>query len=170
MISLGTSIVEVAINPADPWAWIGLAGDLVDLIPVVTCVGEATRAIKITVSLADGATDVVDTARKSYTALSKLDGARDFINATGSYEIIFESGYKYVGKGGFYRSTTSALEHAKEYADRVVSISWRSAPNTKWAFIDEYARQLVNNYGKGGLLYNERWSPGRRIVDEFRRH
>ena len=168
VLSLGASIAEVALNPADPWAWVGLAGDLVDLVPFVTGVGETTRAIKMTVSLADGATDVVDAARKSYNALSKLDGASDFIKATGSYEIVFESGYKYVGKGGFYRSTTSALEHANDYADKVVSISWRSAPNRQWAFIDEYARQLVNKYDDGGLLYNERWSPGRRIVDALR--
>ena len=46
IISLGTSIVEVCINPKDPWAWAGLAGDAIDLIPCVTGVGEITRAAK----------------------------------------------------------------------------------------------------------------------------
>ena len=140
VLSLGFSIAEVVINPANPRAWVGLAGDLVDLIPFVTGVGETTRAIKITVSLADGATDVVDAARKSYNILKKLDGAKDFIKATGSYEIVYKSGYKYVEKGSFYRSTVSALKHSEDYADEVISITWRSSPNKTWACIDEYAR------------------------------
>ena len=58
VISLGASIVEVCINPTDPWAWAGLAGDVVDLIPFVTGVGEATRGIRI----ANGACEAIDTA------------------------------------------------------------------------------------------------------------
>ena len=27
IISLGSSVVDVATRPYDPWAWIGLAGD-----------------------------------------------------------------------------------------------------------------------------------------------
>ena len=42
VISLGASIVEVCVNPTDPWAWAGLAGDAIDLIPFVTGVGEVT--------------------------------------------------------------------------------------------------------------------------------
>ena len=57
VISLGASIVDVCINPSDPWAWAGLAGDVVDLIPFVAGVGEVTRAIKTI----DRVTDAVDT-------------------------------------------------------------------------------------------------------------
>ena len=46
VISLGMSIAEVAACPADPWAWASLIGDVVDLIPCVTGVGEGVRAIK----------------------------------------------------------------------------------------------------------------------------
>ena len=164
VISVGASIAEVAINPADPWAWVGLAGDLVDLVPFVTGIGETTRAIKMTVSLADGAEDVVSSARKSYNALNKLDGASVFTKATGSYEITYSSGYKYVGKGGFNRAITSAKKHADDYSDVVTSISWRSSVNSQHAFIDEYARQVANHYNDGGMLYNKIWSPGRRKV------
>lgn len=166
VVSLGFSIAEVIITPTDPWAWIGFAGDMVDLIPFVTGIGEATKAIKVTVSLADGAEDVVDAARKSYWALSKLDGADAFIKATGSYEIIYKSGTKYVGKGGFYRSTISALEHTKDSGvfDEVISISWLSSPNTKTAFIYEYARQKLGKFGENPLFYNKIWSPGKRYV------
>ena len=57
IISLGASIVEVCINPTDPWAWAGLAGDVVDLIPFVTGVGEVTR-VTTTLEVIDGAHDV----------------------------------------------------------------------------------------------------------------
>ncbi len=58
-ISLASSIVEVAANPYDPWAWIGLAGDVADvLIPFVGGIGETTRALKA----ASKATGFIDTA------------------------------------------------------------------------------------------------------------
>lgn len=47
IISLGESITQVAINPYDPWAWIGLVGDTADvLIPFVGGIGETTKAFK----------------------------------------------------------------------------------------------------------------------------
>ena len=89
VISLGASIVDVCVNPTDPWAWAGLAGDAVDLVPILTGVGEATRAVKATVKVADKATDVVDTAKTVYKT---ADAASDIRKATGSYEIIYKSG------------------------------------------------------------------------------
>ena len=43
--SLAASLGEVVKSPTDPWAWAGLAGDTIDLLPFVTGVGEATRAV-----------------------------------------------------------------------------------------------------------------------------
>ena len=63
VLSLGASIMEVAFNPSDPFAWIGLAGDAVDLIPFVTGVGETIRALKTTSKVADSADDAIDTYR-----------------------------------------------------------------------------------------------------------
>ena len=51
--SLAASLGEVVKSPTDPWAWGGLAGDTIDLLPFVTGVGEATRAVKI-INKADG--------------------------------------------------------------------------------------------------------------------
>lgn len=59
VISLGVSVVEVCINPSDPWAWAGLIGDTIDLIPFVTGVGEVIRSIKTI----DRATDTVQIAK-----------------------------------------------------------------------------------------------------------
>ena len=40
-LSLASSVVEVAVNSYDPWAWIGLAGDAADLlIPFIGGIGE----------------------------------------------------------------------------------------------------------------------------------
>ena len=66
VISLGASIVEVALNPADIWAWAGLAGDVIDLIPFVTGVGEVTRA--------------VNTGRKIVNAADTLNDARKLVD------------------------------------------------------------------------------------------
>ena len=163
VISLGASIVEVCVNPTDPWAWAGLAGDAIDLIPFVTGVGEVTRAVKTTVDVVDKATDVVDTAKTIYKT---ADAASDIRKATGSYEILYKSGKNYIGKGGFNRAITSAIRNAKKYRDEVTSIMWKSAPNSRSAFIDEYLMQRRF----GGVLssniklptYNKIWSPGRR--------
>ena len=63
VLSLGASIMEVAFNPADPFAWLGLAGDAVDLIPFVTGVGETIRTLKTTSKIVDGVDDTIDTYR-----------------------------------------------------------------------------------------------------------
>lgn len=160
VISLGASIVEVCVNPTDPWAWAGLAGDAIDLIPFVTGVGEVTRGIKTTVKVVDKADDVVGAAKVMYKTADK---ASDIRMATGSYEIIYKSGKNYVGKGGFNR----AIKSAQRYGDDVAtSIMWKSAPNAKQAFIDEFMMQT-----KRGVLssnpfaetYNKIWSPGKRL-------
>ena len=80
----------------------------------------------------------------------------------------------YIGKGGFNRAITSAIEHAKPnelnnmLGDTVVSITWKKANNVRDAFIDEYLWQQA----MGGVLsankklhtYNKIWSPGRKYL------
>ena len=67
VISLGASVVEVCVNPTDPWAWAGLVGDVVDLIPFVTGVGEVTKAVRISVKAAENSGDVIKAARHIYS-------------------------------------------------------------------------------------------------------
>ena len=69
VLSLGASILEVAFNPEDPFAWMGLAGDTIDLIPFVTGVGETIRALKVSEKIAEGTDDAIDT----YNALRKVN-------------------------------------------------------------------------------------------------
>lgn len=71
VISLCSSIVEVCVNPSDPWAWIGLAGDVLDVaIPFVGGLGEAIHAI-------DAATEVVDTVDDVHDTLNVVDNTSD---------------------------------------------------------------------------------------------
>ncbi len=91
LISLGFSIIDVIENPNDPWAWIGLAGDIVDLVPFVTCVGETTKLLhtgtKIVDKIDDGA-DIVravnraDDLADAVRAADKVDDAVDIKKAT----------------------------------------------------------------------------------------
>ena len=46
VFSIGVGILDVYTNPTDPWAWVGLTADLLDLIPFVTCLGETVRALR----------------------------------------------------------------------------------------------------------------------------
>ena len=71
VISLTTSVIEVASNPSNPGAWIALAGDILDVaVPFVTGVGETVRAVKASQKIVDAADSVKD-ARK---AAQKLHG------------------------------------------------------------------------------------------------
>ncbi len=163
VISLGASIVEVCVNPIDPWAWAGLVGDTVDLIPFVTGVGELTKATKATVKVVDKTDDIIDAAKTIYKA---EDIASDIHKATGSYEIIFSNGFRYVGKGGFDRAIASASRFNNE---EILNILWKSAPDKVEAFIDEFFMQKraggVLSFNKNAMVYNKIWSPGRRYYE-----
>lgn len=75
-----------------------------------------------------------------------------------------------LGKGGFNRAITSATRNATKYGDEVTSIMWKSAPDRRTAFIDEYL--MPKRFG--GVLssnsnlstYNKIWSPGRRYFGD----
>ena len=96
VISLGASIVEVCINPKDPWAWAGLVGDAIDLIPFVTGVGEVTRAVKTI----DKVTDTVQIAKAvdftddAADIVKTLDRSSGFTKSTASAGRKIHAGYK----------------------------------------------------------------------------
>ena len=94
LFSLGASVVEVVINPANPWAWAGLVGDAVDLLPFVTGVGEGIRVTKM-VKYADEvidasydtikfvkAADMVDNFSDSGTMLRRVGNLDDYHTLT----------------------------------------------------------------------------------------
>lgn len=72
------SFADVAMNPSDPLAWLGFAGDVIDLIPVVTGVGELVRAVKTADRVVDAVDDVADTAK---TVDNVIDAGGDLVDA-----------------------------------------------------------------------------------------
>ena len=129
--------------------------------------------------MAAGAVAVSAFAGSGVKDIKAADKANDIRKATGSYEIIFESGKNYVGKGGFGRSIASAVGHATKFIDPVVSIEWRRAANTQQAFLDEYMRMIkrgivIRNRNEilaqsiqKAYTYNLIWSPGKTIYGKM---
>jgi RHS repeat-associated protein len=83
IISLFTSAVEVCVNPADPMAWVGLAGDVVDVaLPFIAGVGETVRianAVRKSADVLDDVDDVYDTCK----AVDKVTELRNFTRING---------------------------------------------------------------------------------------
>ena len=85
---------------------------------------------------------------------------------TGSYEIEFQSGKNYVGKGSSQRMEVSAKLHRTLYNDPVVSKQWTEAANTQEAFVAEYFKMSVRGVNNSNT-YNLIWSPGRKIFMNY---
>ena len=118
VISLGVSIAEVCINPTDPWAWAGLVGDVVDLIPFVTGVGEVTDLIRLSTKV-DDLVDAVDGVYDSARAVDKIsdgiDGATDITKTVmdvGNGGKTAINGIKYTDKVVKQMKNTRDLKHS----------------------------------------------------------
>ena len=73
IISLAASIVEVAKNPKNPWAWVGLAGDVIDVVvPFVGGVGETVKVLSTTKKIAN-TVDAVDDAYDAARVVDKME-------------------------------------------------------------------------------------------------
>ncbi len=79
--TLCISIVDVIANPTDPWAWLGLAGDIVDLVPFVTGVGEVARGLKIANRTIDAVDAAYDVARNVDNVADAVSSGRKVTNA-----------------------------------------------------------------------------------------
>ena len=91
ILSLGASIVDVIANPYDPWAWAGLAGDVIDVaVPFVTGVGEVTRAAKVAKETAE----VVDDAHAALKTVSNVGDALPGACFIAGTLVSVEGGYK----------------------------------------------------------------------------
>ena len=162
IVSLATSVAEVAINPTDPWAWAGLAGDIVDVVlPCVGGVGEVVDTAKTAYRVVDTGEDIIDEARTIYRLAGSTD---DIKGATGAYVVLYEGGQHYIGKGGFRRAITSAENHMTD-TNKVAAIIWTPTSTQKGAFVTEYLLQsTLNSISKNNeMAYNLIWSPGRKL-------
>ena len=153
LISLASSISDVIANPGSVSCWLALGADAVCLaVPGLSGGGVAVKALSKTDA-------VLDTAKSVYKLADKSSNIR---KATGSYEIVFNSGKTYVGKGGYKRM----LNSAKRYGGDVKSLTWTKASSHREAFINEYKSMCKyggpNNRTIGNKnSLNKIWSPGR---------
>jgi|GEM_PF-5026622 len=70
VVSLGMSFAEVVANPHDVGAWIGLIGDVIDVVvPCVSGVGEIAKSINSARKVAEYVDNGIDT----YRNLKKVD-------------------------------------------------------------------------------------------------
>ena len=138
IVSLGTSVVEVCVNPGDPWNWAGLIGDAIDLIPFVTGAGEATRAVKTANKVADKTTAVikiqkaVDFTPESAKIVKSLDRSKGYTRSSLWAGTYINNGYK---------ATTAFIEEEKEvrllsklrpdYVDKTRKIIYELKPMNK---------------------------------------
>ena len=82
--SLIFSIADVISDPTDGWAWAGLAGDVVDLIPGVTGAGESIKAARAANKVADAvdtARDVMRTADNAVEVAENISNSRRLIKS-----------------------------------------------------------------------------------------
>ena len=138
IVSLGTSVVEVCVNPGDPWNWAGLIGDAIDIIPFVTGAGEAIRAVKTANKVADKTTAVikiqkaVDFTPESAKIVKSLDRSKGYTRSS------LRAG-TYINNG--YKATTAFIEEEKEvrllsklrpdYVDKTRKIIYELKPMNK---------------------------------------
>ena len=87
LVSLGFSVYDVITNPDDVWAWLGLAGDVADLLLV------GAGGIGEVIKFADKGADAVK-------AVSKLVDAKDYKKAGAWLLGAFERGYELERKLG----------------------------------------------------------------------
>ena len=89
ILSLGASIADVIQNPNNPWAWVGLAGDLIDVaVPFVAGVGETAKAISFVANAADTADDIYDTTKAISVMAEATDAADDLYDAAKAGDIL----------------------------------------------------------------------------------
>ena len=118
VVSLVFSVADVVANPTDPQAWAGLVGDVVDLIPFVSGIGEATDIIRVA-NKADDFVDAIDDVHDTAKAIDKIfdgiDGATDItktvLDVGNTGETAF-NGIKYTDKVVKQMENTRDLKHS----------------------------------------------------------
>ena len=154
IVTLGASIAAYAANPTDVWALIGLAGDIVDLLPGVTCVGEAAKALGAAAKAADAVGDTA-TAKKMVDATIKLTQkiAEDVL-PKGNYTVYVSYGVDgvvdYVGMtNDFVRRSGEWLPEGRVIHEKIEKLDKISARWCEQVLIDSFG------IGKhGGMLDN----------------
>jgi len=118
VVSLCFSVADVIKNPDDPWAWVGLAADVVSLVvPFATGGGTIVRAatkvddVVDTVKAIDKAADVADAIGDAGRIANKIDTVNDIAKSVDKFDGAIDtySNLRKVSKG-----TGSEVHHIIE--------------------------------------------------------
>ncbi len=142
LISLGTSIIEVACNPSDVGAWIGLVGDVIDVaVPFVAGVGETVRAINTGRKAAD-AIDAADDLHDASKLVSTVHG-----NSLTSNKINY--GYQLLDKNGnilkYGETTRPHTRYSQGWLDSNGYQMQIKVAGTKRG-VHEWQHDMIDNY------------------------
>ena len=88
LVSLGFSIYDVVKNPNDVWAWAGLVGDAIDLIPFVAGVGESIKIAKVAKNTLEISDDIYDSQKVVETVTEVTEKSQ---NKAGMSEMILHN-------------------------------------------------------------------------------
>lgn len=152
IISLGSSIVDVAVSPADPWAWVALIGDVADVaIPFVAGIGEGARALKAAANATELSEDVVDLKKITNNTLAVIEKAAEGLNkGTNTVYISRIDGViEYVGITNDFGRRRTEWEGIRNIEEFVTGLDRQSARYVEQAVISTFGRKR-----NGGLLSN----------------
>lgn len=153
VISLAASIAELAANPKDVWAWAGLVGDAIDLIPIVTGAGETIRGLKI---VGDATDNLKSSITKSLDAISEsADNLKKGCNTV--YISYSNNIIEYVGITNNFKRRKDEWEGIRNIEKCVWDLDRDSARYVEQAVIDTFGMKK-----NGGLLSNKINSIGKK--------
>lgn len=164
LISLGASIAEVAVNPADPWAWVGLIGDVADVaIPCVGGLGEAIRALRA-VDAIDDSLDLVKMTQNTLEVISVAAQAASLGGPNSVYVSYQSDGselLEYVGITNEFGRREKEWEGIRTIHEKISNLdrdTARKAEQTVIALFGKKGNTLsnkINSIGKTRDLFRE---------------
>ncbi|MBE6572475.1 MAG: hypothetical protein E7656_09535 [Ruminococcaceae bacterium] len=147
VVSFASSVYDVIKNPTDPAAWAGLAGDAVDLLPIVSGVGEAIhiistvykskKALKTVDNIVDAADTVKDVGKAADKAVDSVSDTREFLQDAANKVKTDVTGH------------VSGTKQHREF-EEIIKGSGRTKLKTEASF--DKLTGKIDDYGKKGTL------------------
>jgi len=172
VLSIGVDAYECSNGDTTScgYALVGVVFAIVPFVPNIT----GLRRLGKGLDMADGALKTLDNGK---TLVNKGDSVirnsnQNLPKPSGSYVLEFQSGKMYPGKGLESRMNQSARGLSKKHNDPIVNKSWKSAPDSNTAFIQEHQAMMSidPNFGapfSNGRLYNQIKSPGAKLCGKY---
>ena len=153
IISAGASIAEVIANPADPWAWLSLAGDIADVaIPFVGGLGEATKALKAVSNAAGCAEDAGNLIDITTNTLDVVkDASKILKSGDNSVYLAYtaEGLLEYVGITNDFKRRQKEWEGIRDIVEYIPNVDRAGA-----RYVEQTIITLFGMKKNGGILSN----------------